>query len=326
MRPTHTRSILTALFLFAPGCILNTAFPYNPRFSDADDDGKAYIDGDCDEWPGHGGKPVIAGKGIYDSLQAAVDAAKDGDVITVCPLPPEKEYGGLTVIEGKSISIVGGDDPENIVLNGKDAGSTIRISGGSLTLENLTITGDTGTNYTDGATRVNVGGGVDAWAADGLEIVNCIIQNNDADYGGGVMGPVVVENAETLILDSLITDNVGIFGAGIFVQWGGQVIGTSVYRNKGSYSGGIHSGPGTLTITASEIIANSANNLTNAGGGLAIEDGKLNVEASDFGDTNDTNNKYNDIMLENTSTGKTRLYNKNNGVTFSCDAAKQSCS
>jgi hypothetical protein len=326
MRPVQTRSILTALFLFAPGCILNTAFPFNPRFSDGDGDGKAYLDGDCDEWPGHGGRPVIAGKDIYDSLQEAVDGAEDGDVVTVCPLPGTQEYGGLTVIENKSISLVGGDDPDRIVLNGKEAGATIRVAGGALTLENLTITGGAGTDYGTGGNRQNLGGGVDAAAATGLEIVNCVIQGNVAQFGAGVLGPLDVENAETLILDSLITDNNATStGGGVYLNWGGQIIGTSVYRNRSANAGGVVVSANTLTITASEIIANVATS-SSGGGGALVFDAKLNSEASEWGQ-GDTNNSQNDIMLSNTSTNKTKSYNdKTSDETFSCDAAKQSCS
>ncbi len=330
MEPTPTRAILTALFMFAPGCILNTAFPYNPRFSDGDDDGKAYIDGDCDEWPGHGGRPVIAGQDIYDTLQQAVDAAKDGDVITVCPLPGEQEYGGLTVIEGKSISIVGGDDPDRIVLNGRNKdgdrqGSTIRVTGGSLTLENLTITGGGGTLYDIDGDTLSFGGGVDATGATGLTIENCVITGNLADIGGGVMAPLDVENAETFILDSQLTDNVAYWGGGAYIQWGGQIIGTGIYRNDSDLAGGVFSGANTLTVTASVISENTSRE-TVSGGGALIYDGLLRSEDSDWGQ-GDTNNTRNDVMLANTKTDKYKAYtDKTAGETFSCDASVPSCS
>lgn len=324
MRADPTRSILTALFLFAPGCILNTAFPYNPRFTDSNGDGKAYFDGDCDEWPGHAGRPVIAGQGIYENLQEAVDAAKDGDVITVCPLPGTQEYGGLTVIEGKSISIVGGDDPDRIVLNGKDAGSTIRVADGSLTLENLTITGGTGTRYTADGSQEVLGGGIDAAFATGLTIENCIIEANGAQFGGGVFAPVL-EGAETLILDSMITDNEGTSsGGGLYLSLGGQIIGSSVYRNRSANAGGLTVTSGTLTITASEIIANTASS-NQGGGGALVLSARLNSEASEWGQ-GDTNNTPNDLMLTN-SGGTRKSYNdKTSDETFSCDGSVPSCS
>ncbi|MBK7756177.1 MAG: hypothetical protein IPI35_07165 [Deltaproteobacteria bacterium] len=245
-------------------------------------------------------------------------------MITVCPLPGTQEYGGLTVIEGKSISIVGGDDPDRIVLNGKDAGSTIRVADGSLTLENLTITGGTGTLYTSTGPE-GLGGGVDAACGDGPDDRELRHQGQRRPVWRRRDRPWTSRNAETLILDSQLSDNIAYWGGGAYLQWGGQIIGTGIYRNDSDLAGGVFSGANTLTVTASVISENTSRE-TVSGGGALIYDGLLRSEDSDWGQ-GDTNNTRNDVMLANTRTDKYKSYtDKTAGETFSCDASVPSCS
>lgn len=71
----------------------------------------------------------------YPAIQAAVDAAQEGDVILIAP----GLYSGFSVVEKANLMILGAaEDPESVVISG-----TVLIKDSTnITLSILTITGD----------------------------------------------------------------------------------------------------------------------------------------------------------------------------------------
>jgi hypothetical protein len=137
--------------------------------------------------------------------------------------------------------------------------------------------------------------------------VNCIIQGNNAQFGAGVLGPLDVENAETLILDTLITDNnASSTGGGVYLNWGGQIIGSSIYRNRSANAGGVVVSAPTPSPSPPARSSPTSRESSSGGGGALVFDAKLNSEDSEWGQ-GDTNNSRNDVMLANTKHGQVQV-------------------
>jgi hypothetical protein len=109
---------------------------------------------------------VSGGHGCYPTVQAAVDAASDGDRISVAP----GTYAGGVVI-GKSIELRGSGAQKTVISGGSPV-VTIGVADAAtepmVTLRGVTITGGVArTNPTDPVPRRDFGGGIlIPWAAD----------------------------------------------------------------------------------------------------------------------------------------------------------------
>jgi len=196
----------------------------------------------------------------FVSIQAAIDAANDGDAILV---GPGTYYEHIDFLR-KHISPMSTDGAEFTVIDGTHTDTVVRIeaqTGGSPLLEGFTITNGRGTHD---------GGGVDAKRTAAV-IRRNIIRNNLACYGAGIrtyFSPVIIE-------DNLIRDNydggcTGNDGGGIHI--GGTTIpavsiaGNRVLENE-SYNGG---GIGVTTAEGTTVWNNEVglNIARSAGGGI----------------------------------------------------------
>ena len=123
--------------------------------------------------------------GDHPTIQGAINAASNGDLILVA----EGTYVERLDPNGKAITVRGtvddAGDPITIV-DGDSGGSVITINSNesmdSTVFENLVIQNGTGTGQW-GQTR---GGGIYVDFGDGVTIRNCLIQDNEADMGGGL--------------------------------------------------------------------------------------------------------------------------------------------
>jgi hypothetical protein len=123
--------------------------------------------------------------GDHDSIQAAIDAASNGDVIEVAagtwverldPAGKAITVRGTTDASGDPITIVDGDAGGSVITidNNEAMDSTV--------FENLVIRNGTGTDKF-GQTH---GGGIFVDFGDGVTIRNCHILDNEAEKGGGL--------------------------------------------------------------------------------------------------------------------------------------------
>ena len=144
---------------------------------------------------------VGSGPGCYPSIQAAVNAAHDGDTITI---GPGTFAGGVTITGGVTRS-----SPESVPFTGVDgvwaAGGGVEIppdasmlSGATVTISNSMITG----NHVDPSATVPsgipcpgfsdgqcpfasaVGGGIDSWGQ--LTLVNTTVSRNTLGAAAGL--------------------------------------------------------------------------------------------------------------------------------------------
>jgi Right handed beta helix region len=229
---------------------------------------------------------VQAGKArCYPTLQAALDAAHDGDTVK---LGAGTFTGGVAIT--KSISLIGAG-PGATAISGGGPVLTIGVADAAteptVSISGLTIT--RGENHGDGP--VAQGGGIAIPPAAGfttgatVKITHSVISGNRAEPavtvsspGGAVcpdgpcpfaaaLGGGIYNTGNLTISNSVIADNLA---AGVASDADG---------------GGIWSALGTLTITNSVVTRNSANaSVPNGrfaeGGGLFVDSGSLSVRNS----------------------------------------------
>src|SRR5208282_4295260 len=171
--------------------------------------------------------------------------------------------GGITVnISGVTI--------ENGSFGGYPYGSGI-ANGGTLTLTNSTVSGNSASNYVGGIYNYGT-----------LTLTNSTVSGNSASYEGGIF------NQGTLTLtNSTVSGNSASYEGGIFNDGTLTLSNSTVSGNSASYEGGI-SNYGTLTAKNSIVANNSGGNCI--GGTITSQGHNLSDDAScAFAGTGDLN-------------------------------------
>jgi len=214
-------------------------------------------------WAGHVGAAQILVPADYSTIQAAIDAAADGDVIIVSPGRYIENINFL----GKGITLQS-TNPEDkgivaaTIIDGNQAGSCVTIANArECALLGLTLTNGSTDDY---------GGGVCCYGTP-ARIANNLITGNSARIGGGglaalwrgevlVQGNTISGNSCTLgcgggiylhdlehahVRTNTITANTSYLGAGIYAYAQAQIIGNLIADNTG-----IDLGPGSPSMGA----------------------------------------------------------------------------
>jgi len=204
------------------------------------------------------------------TIQAAINAASNGDTVQVAP----GTYTENINFSGKAITVTSTGGPQVTTINGGGAGSVVTFS----TSEKLAsvLNGFTITNGTEnGSTNYN-GGGILIESASPTLTGNVITGNN----GNGVY----VGFSSALIQGNTITNNSGCAGpggGGLYIGGTGsaQIIGNTISNNtcsEGSFGGGILLwDAGTPTIQNNII---NGNTVGGEGGGIGV----VNDEAANI--------------------------------------------
>jgi hypothetical protein len=188
----------------------------------------------------------------YATIQAAINAASDGDVVLVGP----GHYRENPRITYKDVSLVSSAGPEATIIDGGSAGATVSFynCNGSPRLEGFTVTN--GSNSGLSIIKANP------------EIANCIISGNSNWTGGGVYAhsgscPVRISN-------SVITDNHSAsYGGGIASnQACVEVFASEISGNSSERFGGGLASIGFCSGIRVEHSQISDNESTFFGGGL----------------------------------------------------------
>ena len=191
----------------------------------------------------------------YSTIQAAIDAAVNGDTIIVSP----GTYVENINFRGKNIILTSTDsnNPNVTVIDGNAVGRVVRFSGGETSacvLCGFTITGGSAV----GSEVDGCGGGV---FGDGTQatIFNCIIRNNRANYGGGLC------DCHGMISNCRIIGNTAAnVGGGLWACDGG-ITNCTIIGNQAYDGGGISGGNGRITNCT--IVGNHADD---DGGGMYV--------------------------------------------------------
>jgi hypothetical protein len=211
------------------------------------------VDNDCDTGTSESGTVGI-GSGTYASIQEAITAASDGDVVHICGGTFDENLSITKDVElegvGASLTIIDGNDAGPVVaVDTQDVHLTIR----GLTLRNgvATMVSDIG---------VEAGGGIEAWNAASLEVEDCVIEHNEAELGGGIFGP---ESGNTSLRDTTVTHNAARADSG-----GGAFLQSAAH--------------GTIDIDGCEFSDNYA---WISGGGIAFDNFTATIAAASITDT-----------------------------------------
>jgi parallel beta-helix repeat protein len=224
----------------------------------------------------------------FASVQAAVDAASDGDVIKVArgtysdvhsrsaptgyPDPPDSGVILQVVYIDKSITLRGGyssafADPPNpeanpTTLDAHREGRVLCMIGEiSPTVEGVRLTGGDATGLGGNPWEGDAGGGVYVLSA-AATISGSQFFGNNAEFGGGLF----LAHSVATLLGNTLSDNLAAKGAGLFLYHSPSVVsGNIIASNGGEYGGGLLLWNSAATLDHNTIVANDANW---GGGGL----------------------------------------------------------
>ena len=212
----------------------------------------------------------------WSSIQAGIDAARNGDVVTVRP----GTYREQLDFQGKAI-VLQGSGARRTVINGSSLGSHVRGAmvqfhqgeGPDTVLDGFTITGrKDGAHHPGGIDCVqssptiirciikgNEGAGIECDRFAAPTITDCTITKNRGSWGGGIY----CVNSEPTITECTITENLASLGGGIYC------FGSSPTLSNCSISG--NGGGGIYCYLSDPTLANcfiSGNESLTSGAGL----------------------------------------------------------
>ena len=216
------------------------------------------FDDDCDAVTTETG--VVSVEGVaYWEIQPALDAATEGAVVSLC-----EGTWYENVFVDKDV-VLEGRGPELSIIDGNGAGSVIavRTMRASLTLRGLTLQHGTGEEVHHNWVDAIAGGGVQAARAGALTIEDCVIADNTAEVGAGVLGP---GEADSLVTDTVIRGNdAADTGGGAYFgngdDWTTEIRDSEITDNTaGCEAGGLELAvlyePGTTTLSDTLIDGN----------------------------------------------------------------------
>ena len=178
----------------------------------------------------------------YKTIQEAINAAQNGEIITV---QEPGTYAGNSLTAGKQGITIKSKDPnarDSYIISG---GGPVVVLGLGWVLEGFTIMGGSSTD----------GGGVTF--AGTATIRDCVIHNNTASGGGGGVFSLS-GSADLTVEKSVIRNNQAAYGGGISVVGGNiKLVDSQVHDNESAaFAGGIDAG-GDLVIEDSQIYGNT---------------------------------------------------------------------
>ncbi len=235
----------------------------NPGAVEVECDG---VDQDC-----NGVDPVCSGcehdvPTDFATIQAAIDAAIDGETICVDP----GTYLENINFNGTSVYITGVDGAAATIIDGDGLGTTVTIASGETSdagMEGFTITGGNATE----------GGGLYIAGSASPVLTGLVITDNSADFGGGLM---LKANALVTISASEISGNEATTsGGGIYADVDSYVLleevdfsGNEAVNNVG---GGIQVQISEADIVDCDFVGNTA---ASNGGGIHTHEATVSVE------------------------------------------------
>lgn len=220
----------------------------------------------------------------HASIQAAINAAVDGDEIEVGPgtYVENINYSGKTI----ALRSTGGPEVTTIMAAADGTVVTIHQAGAGTVLQGFTVTGGTGS--IDGG--LSYGGGLLMLATDAT-IEDCIVESNCANFGGGAL---VIDGSPTFMSCSFISNHyetdgvdpgVEVGGGGMAISMSSPMILTCVFDSNGGIaqcSGGAQNtvidsghGGGLWSIASTPTVIDtvfSGNFSSTAGGAGCVAD------------------------------------------------------
>ncbi len=223
----------------------------------------------------------------FETIQSAIDAASDGDVVLVAAGTYLEQIDFL----GKALTVESESDAEATIIDGDP--DRLGVAGGSVVtlaaddvfaavLEGFTLRGGTGSEVEGSFLGIRFlstfGGGIYCRNAEAT-VRNCIIDANRADAAGG---GIYAEDAALTLEDSTLSANEAPLGGGLYADGSGTTVLLTGCRVSGNGAGDFGSGGGLLihaagagTLVACELADNSAF----VGGGCYFSDTAVVLDA-----------------------------------------------
>jgi PKD repeat protein len=241
--------------------------------------------------------------GVIEDIQAAVDAASDGDVLV---LKAGTYYENLVI--QKSLTIIGAG-PGLTIINGNTGG--VPIKGGVInitkpfphasTAPNVTLIGMTITGGT-----ANYGGGIFNEGGT-LTLSQVSVTNSTASFSGGAL---YNEMGTVFLNETSISDNCGKVGGGVMNDAGTLFMDLSslVENNTAQLGGGISHSHGVMTLADNCSV--NGNTATYGGGGLYLSFyGVVNMNGGSISGNTVESGSGGGVYVDDTST-----FNKTGGT------------
>ncbi len=206
-----------------------------------------------------------SGGGDYTSIQEAVDAAADGDKISIASGTWEEGV----LVDGRTLSIVGASSSDLVLQNPGGRVFTIK-NGSSVTLRHMTVSGSA------------QGVSVDASA---ITLVDVVFEDNAGTLDG--VGLALTDGSSARLQDCVFRGNSFDDSAGGSVKGGGlwvsgssvEITGGSFESNSASEGGGLAAASATVSLDGVSFEDNAA---SRRGGGLRVSDSTLEASEVDL--------------------------------------------
>lgn len=196
----------------------------------------------------------------YDTIQAAIDQAIDGDVIVADP----GTYVENVDFQGKAITVRSfSGDPGDTIIDGHHAGPVV-----SGTSNKTALTMLSGFTLTNG--YAVLGAGINTSNGNPF-VTNCVVRANTGTAGAGAY----VASGTPTFSECRFADNTAVYGGGMFV-WGGVplLVNCEFTGNAADVGGAIDTEAGGTTLVGCALSANTA---TIAGGGISAWGGATSL-------------------------------------------------
>jgi predicted outer membrane repeat protein len=203
------------------------------------------------------GAEIINVPDDYETIQAGIDASRDGDTVLVQPGIYVENISIRRAITVASLALTTGDPAyiDSTIIDGNQQGTVVTISA-SMSLVGFTVQ--------NGLSDVS-GGGIYAYG-DRFILDYLKITGNAAHYGGGLYVDAGGRD-QCIVSRSVVNENEADTGGGIY-SWGSVLLDSVVVTNNAAQTGGGIKGKEGLRCTRSRIINNQADD---SGGGLILD-------------------------------------------------------
>jgi len=222
----------------------------------------------------------------YPTIQAAIDAALDGDLVLIAP----GTYTGIgnrnIEFRGKAITVRGEAGAEQTIIDGEGVARGFKFTGEerpAARLEGIQILNGLADLPNGGSGEVLEGGAVYVGIDAAPAISNCIMRSCRADAGGGLYCD---QYSQPTILNCRISGNNAILGAGVCCVGAGPVglANCVIDRNTamswtGSAGGGLYVGSSQVSLLNCTIVYNRSDEV-NAGGGIYTNESNITIANS----------------------------------------------